>query len=364
MKIHKVILHLGRMPVKVRFSYGVPREFSFVVARVFAGKHEGTGESVGGAHDNLEPLARSLIGQDVGRLDGLLGEAPYSCGPWPEFRSNVMRELLSMALYDLVARIHGIPFHLLLGGARRDRIPLMPCIFPESPGAAAETARYFLDQGFKSLKVKIFGDLPGDVKIIREIRRVMPAGFLQADANLGYKLPAQRRKVLTQLAEAGLTVAEDPFAATLDDYGIICAEFKAPLIMLDAPTRAWKGIHETTAKKAAHVVNLHPNMQGTFSEILGRAAVAKASGIPVMIGGTGYTGVGAFAHAQAASVLGLEFPYGEICGVRDHGMPESTSLPMLPVRDGEFHVTNEPGHGGRLNLPVIEKFSTQTMEFT
>lgn len=360
--IRKIMIHEGRIPVNVRFSYGKPAAFNFVIARIFAGDWEGLGECLSGTRNAYEPLARELIGKDAAMLDGLLGEAPVSAVSWPAFQPNVVREMFSMALYDLVAKACRIPFHLLLGGARRQQIPLMPCIFAETAAAAADTARVFLDQGYGALKVKIFGKLDGDLEIIRAIRRIMPNGHLQADANHGYKTAAEGRIALQQLAEAGLTVAEDPFTGALDDYRQARAAMEQPIIMLDNPTRAWNGIYETCAKKAAHAVNLHPNMQGTFSEILGRAAVAKATGIPVMVGGTGYTGIGTFAHAQAAAVIGLEFPCGEICGARDHGMPASSAAPMLPVNDGAFTLSDEPGHGGKLNLGMIEKYSTYSVE--
>lgn len=364
LRIHKIIIHSGQMPAKVVFSYGSPQSFGFVIARIFAGEWEGVGECLHGTRENFEPLGRTLIGQDAARLDGLLGEGPVLGEPWEKFQPNVVREMFSMALHDGVGKAYQMPLHVLLGGARRRRIPLMPCIFAEKPAVAAEVARRFLDQGFRGLKVKIFGKVKGDIDFIRAIRRVMPDGILQADANLGYPTVAEGREALRQLAEAGLTVAEDPFRGTLADYRQVCAEVKSPVIMLDGPTRAWRGIHETCAQKAAHAINLHPNMQGTFSEILARAAVAKAAGIPVMVAGTGYTGIGAFAHAQVAAVIGLDFPYGEIGGPRDHGMPASSAEPQLPIQNGEYHLTDEPGHGGKLNLAMIEKYSTQTLELS
>jgi len=362
--ISKIIIHSGAMPAKVVFSYGSPKSFSFVIARIFAGEWEGLGECLHGTQAAFEPLGRSMIGQDAARLDGLLGEGPVEVESWEKFQPNVVREMFSMALYDLVGKAYRMPMHLMLGGARRRRIPLMPCIFAEKPEIAAEIAQSFLAQGFRALKVKIFGKAPGDAAIIRAIRRVMPDGILQADANLGYPSAAEGRSALRQLAEAGLTVAEDPFKGTLDEYRQVCAATKSPLIMLDGPTRAWRGIHETCVQKAAQAINLHPNMQGTFSEILARAAVAKAAGIPVMVAGTGYTGIGAFAHAQVAALIGLDFPYGEIGGMRDHGMPASSAEPQMPIQNGEFQLTDEPGHGGKLNPAMISKYATQTLELS
>ena len=132
--------------------------------------------------------------------------------------------------------------------------------------------------------------------------------------------------------------------------------------MLDAPSRGWDGIAASCGMKAAHIINLHPNCQGPFSEILGRAAVARAHRISVMVGGTGYPGVGSWPHAHLASLIGLDLPYGDICGARDHGFPESSALEMLPVEDGCFPVPDTPGHGGELNMDVVGKYTECSLD--
>jgi len=298
------------------------------------------------------------VGKDAWSLDALLPDGPRDY----TFGDVGTLEMFSMALYDLVGRAAGLPLHVLLGGARRRRVPLMPCIFAQDAEEAARIAERFLDQGFRALKVKLFGEAERDDAIVRAVRRVMPEGFLQGDANLGYKgLPAGR-EAMRRLADAGLTVAEDPFEGSLADYAAITREFERPRHMLDAPSRGWDGIHTCCARRAAHIINLHPNCQGPFSEILGRAAVARAAGLSVMIGGTGYPGVGSFAHAHLAAVVGLEFPYGDVCGARDHGFPESAAEDILPVEEGDFVVPDTPGHGGRIGLRVVERLRVRSFE--
>jgi len=358
LRIERVVVAECRTPARMHFSYGSASTQTFAVCRVFADGLEGHGERQGGLGEGAESLARALVGKDAWSLDGLLPDGPrdYTFG-----RVGTL-EMFSMALYDLVGKAAGLPLHVLLGGARRRRIPLMPCIFSEGPTEAARIAERFLDQGFRALKVKLFGEAERDAAIVRAVRRVMPEGFLQGDANLGYKgLPAGR-EAMRRLAEAGLTVAEDPFEGTMPDYAAITREFDRPRHMLDAPSRGWGGIHACCAHRAAHIINLHPNCQGPFSEILGRAAVARAAGLSVMVGGTGYPGVGSFAHAHLAAVVGLAFPYGDICGARDHGFPESAAQDMLPVEDGCFVVPDTPGHGGRINQDVIERRCVRTFE--
>ena len=358
LRIDRIIMSKCRTPARMRFSYGVASTQTFSVCRVLADGIEGHGECQGGLIDEAEPVARALVGRDAHGLDGLLPAGARENVPG---RSGML-EMFSMALCDLVGKAHGLPMHVLLGGARRRRVPLMPCVFSDGADEAARIAQGFLDQGFKALKVKLFGDIEGDCAIVCAIREIMPDGFLQGDANLGYKGIDAGREAMKRLGEAGLTVAEDPFEGSFEDYAAVTREYDQPRVMLDAPSRGWNGIHQSCALHAAHIINLHPNCQGPFSEILGRAAVAQAAGIPVMVGGTGYPGVGSYPHAHLASVVGLEFPYGDICGARDHGFPESSALEMLPVNDGSFAVPDTPGHGGAINLDVVERLCEETGE--
>ena len=358
LKIERIAANHCKIPADMHFSSGSVTMQSFGVCRIFARGLVGYGERQGGLGKEDEAVARGLIGKDACGLDGLLpqGGRVYKPG------ANGLLEMFSMALYDLVGKAHGLPMHMLLGGARRKRVPLMPCIFARPPERAAEIAQGFLAQGFKALKVKLFGEVEGDCAIVRAIRETMPDGLLQGDANLGYKGLDAGREAMGRLGEAGLTIAEDPFEGTFEDYVAITAEFETPRHMLDAPSRGWDGIAMSCGLRAAHIINLHPNCQGPFSEILGRAAVARAHGIPAMVGGTGYPGVGSWAHAHVASVIGLDFPYGDICGARDHGFPESSAKEMLPVRDGCFPVPDTPGHGGELNMDAVEKYTEWTSD--
>jgi len=358
LKIDRIIMDECRTAARMRFSYGAASMQTFSVCRIRADDLEGHGECQGGINDEAETVAHALLGKDANGLDGLLpgGSRDYVPG-----RSGML-EMFSMALYDLVGKAHGLPMHVLLGGARRRCVPLMPCVFSDGPKDAARIARSFLDQGFKALKVKLFGDIEGDCAIVRAIREVMPEGFLQGDANLGYKGIDAGREAMKNLGAVGLTVAEDPFKGSFEDYEAVTREYDLPRHMLDAPSRGWNGIHQSCALHAAHIINLHPNCQGPFSEILGRAAVAQAAGVAVMVGGTGYPGVGSYAHAHLASVVGLEFPYGDICGARDHGFPESSAQEMLPVEEGSFPVPDTPGHGGAINLEVVARLCVRTVE--
>ena len=355
LKIERIRLHAGQMPVDLEFSYGSVRKFGFVMAEIHAGGIVGLGEGLAARAEDCAALAQSLIGRDALLLDQLIPAQPEFT-----WQGVVTREMFSMALHDLAARAAGWPLHVLLGGARRNEIPLMACLFPKSPEQAAETARRFVGQGYRALKVKLFGEAARDAEIIRAVRSELPEGFLQADANCGYKRFEEAADALPLFQDAGLDAIEDPADVPLEEYCWLMEAMPRPKIILDSPTRGHRAIHEAALRRCCDAVNLHPNMQGTFSEIRDRAAILRLSGVDVEIGGTGYTGVGAFAHMHVAAVHGMEYPFGEIGGWQDHGMPASTAAEPLPIRNGMAILPDGPGHGGRLNPETLAKYAQVT----
>jgi L-alanine-DL-glutamate epimerase-like enolase superfamily enzyme len=243
-------------------------------------------------------------------------------------------------------------------------MPLMPCVFPATAAQAEEGARRFVDAGYRAIKTRLYGDLALDVAVVGAVRRAFPEGRLLGDANRGYRSPAAAREAMRALGEAGLSVAEDILRGSLDAYAELCREFAVPRVMVDARSRGWKGLRKTCKKKAAHEINIHANCQGTMSEVLARAAAAEAAGIVTAVGGVGYTGIGAYAYAHVASVVGLEQPHGEQGGAFDAGLAASSARRPLVVRDGDLFLPEGPGHGGELDLDAIGPYITETLEFS
>ncbi len=345
------------MPVDVHFSFGAPETFPFTIVRLKSNQLQGLGEVLTAPSEALKKAAASLIGADARRLDGLL------TGPWDNIH-QARREAFSIALYDLVGQAAGLPLHALLGGARRTTVPLMPCIFPQSVKHAGQRATELVAEGFRALKVKIFGKLEGDLAIIQTVREALgDDGYLQADANKGYAAAEVSTETMKALEQAGLDTVEDLIDGDLDDLRALrgCSSVK---IMPDEPARTLQGIAEILQAGAADVINLHPNQQGTFSEAKARYWTAAAFGIPALVGGTGYCGVSTAAYQQLAAVIGLDGPCGELGGAFDHGMPEDLVKNPLTVRDGQLILPQTPGLGVELDEEALQRHRTSHWEAT
>ena len=355
--IDRVRLHRGKMPVDLTFSYGKVASVDFTIVRLFAGSVEGTGEVIVESNDFLSRFLSSLIGRDAGGLDALLPQTENG-------RDRILCEAVSIALYDLVGRVSGLPLHVLLGGAADLRVPLMPCIFPEGPEEAGEKAEKFFSQGYRYLKTKLIGDLDEDTARIEAIRSVAPEGVvLQGDANEGYKTLAAAHRAVEQLGAAGLDIFEDPLAGDVSDYRALRESSSGARVMVDKLSRRTDDLAAVLRSGAADVIGIHPDQPGSLSRALLHVRLAQSFSVPVVVGGTGYTGVGtaAYQHLTAAATPGG--PCGELGGFFDHGMPRSLVKKPLPMGGGFVRLPNTPGMGIELDENALAEFETDHAEW-
>ena len=268
-----------------------------------------------------------------------------------------------MELHDLMGRMRNIPLYRVLRLRVNAPVTVMPCLFPDDPSHAKQLAESFVNEGFTALKTKLYGNLDGDVALTTAVRSALPDGFVQGDLNCAYRDRKMATNAMAKLSDAGMSALEDPLEGSFDDYLWLLGQADRPKLILDAPSRGSEALKEICRLRCCDAVNLHPVQQGTFSELLQRAQIIREAGLGVQVGGTGFTGVGSWAYAQLARIAGGDLPFGELGGVRDHGMPAATSSGTIPVTNGDLDLPTLPGHGGQLNLDVLNRFVQQRKSY-
>lgn len=348
LRIDSIRVTTGKGPCKLRFSYGTVNEYPFGLIRIRSGKYEGIGEGHITDFTAFKHAAKQLIGADALRLDNLVS------AQWSSF----IGEAISIALHDLVAKASGIPFHVLLGGAVRNKVSVMPCIFPENPTDAGLKAAQFGKMGFEGVKFKFVGEEKEDLANLKAIRNALPDRmFIIADANGGYKNVEQFKQLLPVFAVAGLNIAEDPIAGGYDQFALLRNKTAAK-IMIDIKVRTEENLRLALAAGAADIINLHPNQQGSLSRAMARAKASEIMGCKVWIGGTGSFGVQAAAYQQLASVIGTSMPCGEIGGLFDHGFADDIIEAPYKLENGFVTLPAVAGLGIRLDENAINKMKT------
>ena len=116
-------------------------------------------------------------------------------------------------------------------------------------------------------------------------------------------------------------------------------------------------------KGAADIIGIHPDQAGSMSRVIQHVRLAQALGVPAVIGGTGYTCVGAAAYQHITAVATPDGRCGELGGVFDHGMPRSLVKHTLPMENGAVVLSDEPGLGVELDEEAIAQFETDRKEW-
>jgi len=348
--IDGIMIHYGRMPVRLTFSYGKVESFPFIILRMRAGEVEGVGETLALPDAFLRRLCAALVDRDARSLDALLPLAQTA-------QERSICDGVSLALHDLVGKCSGLPLRTLLGGSAGDRVTLMPCIFPNTPDEAAERAGYFYAQGYRYLKTKLTGELADDIAKVTAIRTVAPPGaVLQGDANQGYKTLPEAREAIERLGAAGLDIFEDPLEGGVADYRQLKGTPGAK-VMIDMLARRTCDLAAALKADACDMVNIHPVQPGGLRKVLQHAQLVQSFGVPVIIGGTGYTAVGSAAYQQLSAAAVPAAPCGELGGFFDHGMPRSLVKQSLPMHDGAVTLGDAPGSGVELDEEALAEFA-------
>ncbi|MBW2037527.1 MAG: hypothetical protein JRI41_08640, partial [Deltaproteobacteria bacterium] len=197
-KITELKVRSREIPLSVDFptSYTYPpgegrgRITHHVFVRIRAGDHTGYGEGIeltmftGGTSRTMEEIIRSyfaevILGCSVDdaliRFRELIMSHPHNPGA---------KLGVEMALYDLLGKIRGVPLYELLGRRMRSEIPVSHAIGALSPDKAVEQAREVIELGFRTIKLKADGDIPGDLKRINSVLEALPPDCrLRVDAN-------------------------------------------------------------------------------------------------------------------------------------------------------------------------------------
>ena len=120
---------------------------------------------------------------------------------------------LDMALWDALARLHGVPLYALLGGAPRAVRPYGAIGYDGGAGSARAAARW-AELGFTGIKAKIgYPDLAEDVAVVRAMRHAAGDGMaIMVDYNQSLS-PVEAEARLRVLDDEGLTWVEEPTLA-------------------------------------------------------------------------------------------------------------------------------------------------------
>lgn len=305
-------------------------------------------------------LAPSLIGVELGnfaemhtRMDAAIKGFPYA------------KAAVEFAAYDLTGRWLDLPVHMLLGGVARTRIPVTHSIGLISIEEAEREVAQVVEEGVKTIKIKIGVDAKRDIAIVGAIRAVVGEDIdLCVDANEGYATPGEAIATVRAMEKYNLKYVEQPVMG-IERIAKVARAIDAPVM---ADESAWNAhdVVEIVREDAAQIVSIYSTKPGGLYKAMEVAAVCRGAGIICNVNGSMETGIGNLANihlAAAAPAVTLscvipvstpaESQSGQVAGI--YYKDDLIAAPMNFV-DGHIEVPSGPGMGIDPDLDKIEKY--------
>ena len=289
------------------------------------------------------------------RMDASIKGYPYA------------KAALDLAAHDLAGRSLGIPVHTLLGGRIRETVPITHSIGLLDIDVAVAECAGVVEQGIRTIKIKVGVDPVRDVQIVSRIRdAVGPDIDLCVDANQGYATPHDAIRTIKQMEPFGIRYAEQPVEG-VDRMAEVAKAIETPLM---ADETAWnsRDVLEIFDRRAADIVSIYTTKPGGLYRAMEVAAVCRAAGIVCNVNGSVETGIGNLGNlhlavAAEAVTLSCVVPVStpaEYLGDRTAGSYYSDDLIAAPMdySAGEIRVPDSPGMGIDVDEDKVAKYRT------
>ena len=309
-------------------------------------------DQVTAAHLIAEYLAPLLVGQDPTHVERLTRVIATGVAGNPFTKSA-----LEMALWDILGKAVGLPVYRVLGGPVREFVATKFSVSGQEPERAAAIAAWAVEQGFRTMKVKVGIEPEGDVARVRAVRAAIgPDVRLGVDANGGWTARDAIRTI-RRLEECDIFFAEQPVApldvAWLAD---VRANVRVP-IMADESIYTLQDAMAVARAGAADVLSVYVGKGGGIGPARKVAAVAEAAGLTCTIGSNLELGVASAAMihlAMATPGIGAEeYP----CDILSTFFYEHHLLAEpLPITAGTARPHEQPGLGVALDEAAVARY--------
>ncbi|MEU1568907.1 GNAT family N-acetyltransferase [Streptomyces mirabilis] len=247
---------------------------------------------------------------------------------------------LDSALHDLRARLLGVPLWKSLGLDR-------PQGLRSSYSIGLDTAEVMVGKlrerpGWCAYKVKLAD--PGDLGILRELRRETDAPFL-IDGNCGWE-PDRLVPALPHLHSFGVRLIEQPYPrAAWDDARTLKEISPIPVIADESITSP---ADLDACAEAFHGINVKPMKAGGLTPALAMLRAARERGLITMLGCMPESAAGVSATAHLGGLVDhLDVDVVDLLAVdTGHGLGlDATGHVNLPDRPGSGYLPDATAHG-------------------
>jgi L-alanine-DL-glutamate epimerase-like enolase superfamily enzyme len=281
-------------------------------------------------------LANFVRGRDPFMLSAIVSDMD---GFTPSNTS--MKAALEMAVWDICGKLAGQPVYKLLGGYR-DSFETDITIGMGTPAEMANKATKYVQDGFKTLKVKL-GDGPEpDTQRMKAIREAIGYSIkVRTDANQGWTA-AETVRALRMMEKYQMQICEQP-VPYWDVEGLKFARDNSPTpIMADESVHSPHDAFAVTRENAVDCINIKLMKSGGLLRGAQIATVAASAGVTCMVGCMEETRLALTAGAHLVCSQ-KNIVYADLDGFLE--LSVDPVIGGMQMKDGIVTLPNTPGLG-------------------
>jgi L-alanine-DL-glutamate epimerase-like enolase superfamily enzyme len=352
----------GQAHNRITTTYGTVPDAHFALVFVTAGGLTGvgeaaterwwTGEDAASVRHAVEDfIAPELVGRRLGIRQALrVMDAATVLHPYA-------KAAVEIALWDLLGKITGQPLYVLLGGGDPSPVPIKYVIGMGSDEHLREEVAFGRSAGFSYFKTKVGTVLADDVRrcevLMEELR---PGEQLGVDAQAGWS-PVTALAALPRLADLGISFLEQPVSPALPEVmADLTARSEVPIVAHESMFTIRDGA-AAFRSPVAHIWALTPSTHGGIVPTLDLLSLARAAGVPCLLGSNIELGVSTAMMIQLAAafdeIRACPVP-SDIVGPMYHGDDIVTHQPQ--IAGGCIHVPDGPGLGVEIDWERVNRY--------
>lgn len=226
--------------------------------------------AVGESPFNIEKISKSYLGSGGGAIWWLEAAVKALAG-------------VEIACWDIIGKSLGVPVYKLLGGRYREKVPITAFLGIKPSKDVAKDATAAVQQGYKTLKLKVGRDRREDIEIVKAVRDVVGDDIeLRVDPNQAWS-PSTAVRQIRKLCRYDPEYVEQP-VPRWDVEGL-----KRVRDAVDVPIAVCEGafsIHramDLVRRNVADIISTDPTRMGGILECKKLCGLAEAADVPVVM---------------------------------------------------------------------------------
>jgi len=240
-----------------------------------------TGETFESMQSAINYIKKSIIGMDIEEFDTLIYKVHSAIA-----KNSTAKSAVEIALYDLKAKSLKQPLYKMLGGTQKEFFTDLT-ISLNTIDTMVQDSLNAVSLGYKSLKLKLGGDIQTDIQRVLEIHNVLQNQdiTLRLDANQAWSAK-DSVKLLQSIEKLDINIEfiEQPTPAyDLDALSYIKQRVQTPLLVDESIFNIYD-TKRVLDMDCADIINIKLAKSGGISGALKIADITKEYGKKCMIG--------------------------------------------------------------------------------